>query len=419
MQEKARYVVGVDIGTTATRCVVGQFYDEDDSITIVAANEVPGGGMRKGVVSQMTAVAQSVDDVLVKVESLLGHRLDSASASINGADILGQPVSGMVVLGAPERAVEEADIQRLEHNAAVGMVPENRKILETVSHQFTVNGQGGVKDPIDMVGSRLEMKGYVVSALQPHVTTIEKTFDTVELALNSLAPPALAAARVVLTPQQRDNGVALIDIGAATTGVAIFEGGDLQYLSVIPLGGEQITNDLAVGLQVEPGLAERIKREQGYATLGIYDEDDEDSVVEIKDGNQTLTFSRQEIDEIIGARLEEIFERIAKELKKSGLARRLPSGTVLIGGVSHMTGIVELAKSQLKLAARLGQLKDVESVIDGIDELTFAGAVGLMMVDSQVGQYSDEPATHGGQVASEALGRARGFFHNLIDRFKP
>ena len=156
MQEKARYVVGVDIGTTATRCVVGQFYDEDDSITIVAANEVPGGGMRKGVVSQMTAVAQSVDDVLVKVESLLGHRLDSASASINGADILGQPVSGMVVLGAPERAVEEADIQRLEHNAAVGMVPENRKILETVSHQFTVNGQGGVKDPIDMVGSRLE-----------------------------------------------------------------------------------------------------------------------------------------------------------------------------------------------------------------------------------------------------------------------
>ena len=214
MQEKARYVVGVDIGTTATRCVVGQFYDEDDSITIVAANEVPGGGMR--------------NDVLVKVESLLGHRLDSASASINGADILGQPVSGMVVLGAPERAVEEADIQRLEHNAAVGMVPENRKILETVSHQFTVNGQGGVKDPIDMVGSRLEMKGYVVSALQPHVTTIEKTFDTVELALNSLAPPVLAAARVVLTPQQRDHGVALIDIGAATTGVAIFEGGDLQ-----------------------------------------------------------------------------------------------------------------------------------------------------------------------------------------------
>ena len=259
---------------------------------------------------------------------------------------------GMIAVGMADHEVNEDDLYRIEDVATTGKVPANRKILKVVPFSYTIDGQGGVKNPLGMTGTRLEISANVVSAMAPYVVNLEKAVEGATVRPNDVVPSVMAAAKAVLDDSQMENGVAVIDLGGATTGVAIYEEGDLQYIGVVPYGGINITNDLAIGLKIDPEIAEEVKLKHASATNR-----NKSSKVSIKHDGESLEFDIADIDEIVEARLEEIFEAVNKELKKAGRAGRLPSGAVLTGGTANMKGIVEFAKAQLGVAVRKGKAK--------------------------------------------------------------
>lgn len=415
MEEQSRYAVGLDIGTTTIRCVVGHIDGSTGTPTIVGVGSAPNSGMRKGTVVNLTGPAQAIDDALGEAERMSGYQVDAATISINGSHILSTKADGMIAVGALDHEINPEDLARIEEVATLGKIPANREVLEVVPHSYRLDGQDNIKDPLGMTGTRLEITANIVSALAPHLHNLQKAADMAKVHANLITPAVLASARAVLTEQQLENGVAVIDLGGATTSVAVFEEGDLQYVSVLPVGGVSITNDLAIGLKTDPEVAEKVKLAHAVATPRK-----EATGISIKNDGETLSFSSSDIDEIVEARLEEIFEQVQKELKKAGRAGQLPSGVVLTGGTAKLKGIADYAKSVLGLAARVGKAHGYGGVADNIEEPQFTAAVGLMLMDSFTPGVA---SSHGGakKVAGNskaAIKNASGVISRFFDRFK-
>lgn len=409
MQDSSRYAVGIDVGTTKVRCVIGHLDGTTGAPTIVGVSEVPNTGMRKGSIVNLNGPAQAIDEALGAAERMSGYEVDSASISINGAHILSTTTDGMVAVGAADHIVNDDDIARVEEVATVGKVPANREILAVVPHSYRLDGQDNIKDPVGMTGTRLELNANVISALAPHVGALHSALELAKVEPNVITPSVVAAAKAVLTESQLENGVAVIDLGGATTGVAIFEEGDLQFTSVIPVGANNITNDLAIGLKTDPEIAEQVKLLHGSA---VPQEGSE--TVTVKHEKEVYEFPRSEIDEIIGARLEELFEAVVKELKRAGRHAKLPSGVVLVGGGAQLKGIVDYTKDALGLAVRIGKARGFGGVAEHMDEPQFAVAAGLMLADVEGSrQGSVKPAGRGKAVAGQAGGMLKKLFGRL------
>jgi cell division protein FtsA len=412
MQETSRYAVGIDIGTTTVRCVVGHIDATTGTPTIVGVGQAPNSGMRKGVVAHLAGPGQAIDNALGEAERMSGYQVDAASISINGAHILSTKADGMIAVGGMDHEITEADLARIEEVATLGKVPANREILEVVPHSYRLDGQDNIKDPIGMTGTRLEINANVVSALAPHLANLQKSAEMAKVLPHTITPAVLAAARAVLTEQQLENGVAVIDLGGATTSVAVFEEGDLQYVAIIPLGGANISNDLAIGLKTDPEIAEKVKL--GHASAIARSASEE---ISIKHDKEVFTFETSEIDEIVEARLEEIFDAIQKELKKAGRAGQLPSGVVLTGGTANLKGIAQYAKEKLGLAARIGKSAGYGGVAEDIDQPQYATAVGLMLTDVHGASHiAGRHEVKGGSKA--AIKNATGMVSKFLDRFK-
>ncbi len=378
MQENSRHAIGIDIGTVTVRCVVAHIDGTTGVPTIVGVGSAQNTGMRKGMVVNLDGPAKAIDDALGEAERMSGYQVDAATISVNGSHILSTHADGMIAVGSADHEITGEDIMRIEEVATLGKVPANREILQVVPHSYKLDGQDNIKNPIGMTGTRLEIDAHVVSVLTPHLVNLQKAAESAKVAANSIIVAGVAAARAVLTEQQIENGVVLIDIGGATTNIAIYEEGDLQYVAVIPIGGVSITNDLAIGLKTDPEIAELIKIEHGSA-IPRHDA----SGVGVKYNGEIYNFDINDIDEIIEARLEELFEFISKELKRAGRDGRLPSGAVLTGGTAKLKGITEFAKSALGVAARVGVASGYGGVADGIDQPQFATALGLMLIDAE------------------------------------
>ena len=378
MQENSRHAVGIDIGTTTVRCVVAHIDGATGVPTIVGVGSAQNNGMRKGTVVTLAGPAKAIDDALGEAERMSGYQVDSATISINGAHILSTHADGMIAVGAADHEITGEDIARIEEVATLGKVPANREILQIVPHAYKLDGQDNIKNPIGMTGTRLELDANVVSVLVPHLVNLQKASEMAKVNPNSIVVAGIAAAKSVLTEQQLENGVVLIDIGGSTTNVAIYEEGDLQYVGIIPVGGVNITNDLAIGLKTDPEIAEMIKVQHASAINRH-----ESSGVSIKHDDEIHDFDIADIDEIVEARLEELFELVNKELKRAGREGRLPSGAVLTGGTAQLKGIADYAKTALGLAARVGIATGFGGVADGIDKPQFATAIGLMLMDSE------------------------------------
>jgi len=259
-----------------------------------------------------------------------------------------------------------------------------------------------------MTGTRLEINANVVSALAPHLANLQKAAEMAKVDPHSITPAVLAAARAVLSEQQIENGVAVIDLGGATTSVAVFEEGDLQYVATIPLGGVNITNDLAIGLKTDPEIAEQVKL--AHATMAPRTQPD----ISVKVDKETHRFEAGDVDEIVEARMDEIFEAIQKELKKAGRAGQLPSGVVLTGGTAKIKGIADYAKEKLGLAAKIGKASGYGGVAESIEEPQFATAVGLMLIDA--GGTHHMPQSH--KPSGAAIKNATGLISKFLNRFK-
>ncbi len=413
MQDTSRYAVGIDIGTTTVRCVVGHIDATTGTPTIVGIGAAPNTGMRKGSVANLNGPAHAIDDALGEAERMSGYQVDAATISVNGSHILSTKADGMIAVGAADHEITSEDLARIEEVATLGKVPPNREILEVVPHSYRLDGQDNIKDPIGMTGTRLEINANVISALAPHVSNLQRTAEMAKVTSHVITPSVVAAARSVLTESQLENGVAVIDLGGATTSIAVFEEGDLQFVSVIPLGGVNITNDLAIGLKTDPEIAEKVKLAHASAVAR-----DNHEKISVKHEKETYEFTVSDVDEIVEARLEEMFEAIQKELKKAGRAGQLPSGVVLTGGTANLKGIVDYTKNALGLAAKKGSASGYGGVGEHLDEPQFATAVGLMLIDSE-GASSGMGATHHAVKAKSAVKSAGGFLSGILGRFKP
>lgn len=378
MQEVSRYAVGLDIGTTMVRCVVGHVDGSSPTPTIIGVAEQPNTGMRKGTIVNLVHTAQSVDKALEAVERMSGHQVHQAAITVNGSHIVGMSSKGVIAVGTGGHEINEDDLARVEEAATVVQLPANREILGVTPKSYQLDGQDNIKDPIGMTGVRLEVDAYVITALSPHVRTLVKACEMTETSPSHTVLSGLASARSVVSERQMENGVVLIDIGGTTTNVAVFEEGDLQHIAVLPVGSVNITNDLAIGLKTDLEVAEQIKIEHGVA---VASERKGDKRVSVKIDKATHSFETEDIDMIIDARLEEIFELINKELKSIGRAAKLPGGAVVTGGGAQLRGIAEYTREALQLSARLAMPDGFGGVSEKIASPAFSAAVGLMLYD--------------------------------------
>lgn len=413
MQEQPRYAVGIDVGTTVIRCVVGHVDSATGTPTIVGVGQAPNSGMRKGTVVNLSGPAHAIDQALGEAERMSGYEVNDATISVNGSHILSTKADGMIAVGTADQEIGDEDLHRLEEVATTGKVPANREVLDVVPFSYTLDGQGNIKDPVGMTGTRLEINANVVSAMTPYVKNLEKASEMATVTSNRVVPSVVAAATAVLTESQMENGVAVIDLGGATTGVAVYEEGDLQYVGIIPMGGVNITNDLAIGLKTDPEVAEKVKLQHAAAAAKRDNEG-----VSIKNDKDILSFNTEDIDEIVDARLEEVFELINKELKKAGRAGQLPSGVVLVGGTANLKGIAEFAKAHLAVAARVGKATGFGGVVDNIDKPEYAAAVGLMLTDTESSRAHTTKHHQGGPGGGAALKNAGGFLKGILSRLK-
>jgi len=415
MNENSRYAVGIDVGTSMVRCVVGHVDESTGVPTVVGVGVAPNSGMRKGIVTNLTGPSEAIDKALGEAERMSGYEVNEALLSLNGAHIISTKSDGMVAVGAGDHMISDEDIARVEDVATVGKIPANRDVLQVVPYEFKLDGQDNIKDPVGMTGTRLEISANVVSALAPHVDNLRKASEMATVAPHGIEVAVLAAARAVLTESQLENGVAVIDFGASTTSLAVYEEGDLQYIGIVPVGGANITNDLAIGLQTDPEIAEIVKCKHAIAT-GHNDP----SEISLKHEGQVLKFSSSEIDEVVDARLDDILDKVAAELKKSGYAGRLPSGIVLTGGGANLTKIVEYTKEKFSLATKVGKPSGFSGVAEQVETPEYATAVGLMFADIEAATAAHHRGHRSAKHASGAgvVAKGGGLIKSLFSKFK-
>lgn len=389
MQETSRYAVGLDVGTSAVRVVVGHFEDPTQAPTIVGVASEPNTGMRKGTVVNLVTTAQAIDKALETAERMSGHQIDGATVSINGSHIVGIGSKGVIAVGSNGHEINQEDIERVQEAATVVQLPANREIVEVTPRSYQLDGQDNIKDPLGMTGVRLEVDAHVITALAPHVKNLEKACEMTETSVHNVILAGLGAARAALSDQQMENGVLLIDIGGSTTNLVVFDEGDLQHVAVLPVGGNNITNDLAIGLKTDLDVAEQVKLTHAVAHSDLRRGKSE--TVKVKLNDAVHEFDTSDIDMIVDARLEEIFEQINTELKSIGRAAKLPGGVVLVGGGAQLKGIADYAKQSLQLSARVGKPSGFGGVSDQVATPAFATAAGLMLSDLLGEQLAKNP----------------------------
>lgn len=414
----SRYGVGIDVGTTTVRCVVGHLDGSSMTPNIVGVGESIDSGMRKGMVVNIVNVAQAIDKALEEAERMSGHQVHGAVVNINGAHISAMTSRGVIAVGAQNHEITQDDLVRAEEAATVVQLPANREILQVTPRSYQLDGQENIKDPLGMSGIRLEVDAHVITALTPHVKNLTKAFEMTETATHAVVVSGLAAARAVLTPQQMENGVAVIDLGGTTTSIAVFEEGDLQHLAVLPIGSVNITNDLAIGLRTDLDVAEKIKL--AHASAVVQTGKDKTKEVELTHNGEKLSFKTKEIDLIVEARLEEIMELVDKELKQIDRSGKLPGGVILVGGGANLKRIADFAKDTLRLPARVAKFTEMSGVSDKTSKPEFATALGLMMFDFEKEQRlpsSGGPTKRSGG-GTPALGNFVERAQSLFKKFK-
>ena len=383
MDENANYFTGLDVGTENVRAVIASL-NKEGKLTIVGYNEGKSAGMRKGVPANLAGPAGAIDRMLGDAERMGGYDVRSAYVSINGSTIISTRTEGMIAVGTVDHEIDIDDLERVEGVAVTGRIPANRDVLDVVPLEYALDSQGGIKDPIGMAGARLEMRACVISGLTPNCENLKKATASADVNANKLVPSVVAAAKAVLTERQKENGVAVIDLGATTTSIAVYEEGDLQYVGVIPAGSNNITNDLAIVLAIDTDLAEEIK------TRFITGDFDNSKSPAIKVGKDERVFDRKEVEMVAKARLDEIFGEVRKKLKSAKYDQRLPEGIILVGGGAKMRDIDLFAKNALEAAVKIGTPKNLDGVSEAVEKPEFAAAVGLAMLAAEEAQFTPQ-----------------------------
>ncbi len=384
MQKSGSVYAGIDIGTTNVRAVIGIVGEDDLTPTIVGAGSAQNRGMRKGVINNVEQVAGAISVAVEEAERISGQNIAGATVSVNGAHIMGLNSKGVIAISGQSHEITYDDLQRVEEAASVVQLPANREILQVFAKRYALDGQENIKEPYGMSGVRLEVDAHIITAASPALKNIDKTMEVAGIHINRPILVGLASAESVLEPRQRESGVAVIDIGSSTTNILVIEEDDVQHTAVLPVGSNNLTNDLAIGLKTDLDVAEEVKLKHSSA-VGTVRKTRKHVDIE-QEGRDKLIFERRLIDDIVVSRLDELFELVNRELKKINREGKLPGGLVLVGGGSLLPGIEEFVKQKMSLPAKIGKPKNYSGIIDTTNTPEYAAAVGLMMLDMTFGQ---------------------------------
>ncbi len=410
-EEKFSYFVGLDIGTSAVRCVVGELSGDSPIPSIIGFASAPNSGMRKGNVAHVDEVAAAIVAAVQEAERISGRQIRNATVNINGAHVQGINSKGVIAISSPDRVISHDDRARVEEAATIMQLPPNKDIIQVFAKNYRLDGQDNIKDPVGMHGVRLEVDTHILVASTPAMRSLDAVLAKAEVTPAHRTVTSLGAGEAVLDRKQKESGVAVVDIGAATTNLVVIEDGEVEHIAVIPMGGSHITNDIAIGLKTELDIAEMVKIKHASLAKGGKNE------ISFVHKGDTVRIEREMLRIIVEARVEEILEFIDKELKRIHRSRKLPGGIVLVGGSAKLPGIVELTKDCLGLPARVGSWAHIPKVVDGLDEQIYAPAVGLMLLDMLLGP----PQHHEGSFAEAQPGlfnQLQAGAFNLINRAK-
>lgn len=412
MQEHQQAAVGIDIGTTTIRCAIGLVKPEDQTVNLIGIGEALNTGFRKGTVVNINETTTALDQAIAHAERMAGVQIASATVNINGTHIKGVDSRGVIAVSGGE--ITQEDLYRVEDAATVLQLPPSYEILSVFPRSYILDGQTNIKDPIGMSGTRLEVDAHVVTISGPAIKNLEKVLEGTNTRINRLSVGSLGAAHAVVTAEQKENGVAVLDIGATTTNLIVLEDGDVQYICVIPIGGTHITNDLAIGLRTDLKVAEAVKKNYKYLTQNSKDRPKHVKVIV---NRQEHIFPTKDIELVMTARLVELFEAVDKELAKINRAKKIPGGVTLTGGSANIVGIDVVAREELALSARVAFATNIGGLKEKIAKPEYATVAGLMLLDV----LKEEDAAYGGRGLGGRLqhgaDQARSLFQKVFGRF--
>jgi len=390
MNDKFNIVAGLDVGTTKVCCVVAK-QDAGPGAEVLGTGLAPSLGSKRGMVVNIDSTVQSVVEAVREAEQMSGVEVGEVNVGIAGGHIKSMNSRGIVAISSPDREITKKDIDRCIEQAKAIALPVDREVLHVLPKEFAVDDQRGIKDPRGMVATRLEAEVHIVTGAITSAQNLVRSVNRAGLKVNRLVLEPLASARAVLTPDEMELGVALVDMGGGTTDMAIFHEGSVRHTSVLAVGGDQVTRDLAVGLRTPRLAAEQIKQKYAVAMTSLVAED---GVVEVADvgGRRARMIDRSYIAEITQARLEEVITLVKREIGQSGYADLLAAGVVLTGGCANMEGIAELAEEIFNTPTRIGLPLGVTGLSESVADPLFATGVGLIQYQRPAeGRFQDGP----------------------------
>lgn len=407
--------VGLDVGTTTVRLLVASLpRGQGEKPQIIGVGVAPSTGMQRGVVTDIEEAIRSIGSALDAAERMAGVPIDRATVSVSGAHVSSLNSRGVIAVSRADGEISEDDIARVIGAAQAISLPSNREILHVVPQHFVVDGQGGITDPRGMTGVRLEVDTHIVEGSAPFIRNLSKCVYQAGVTIQGLVFAPLAAERAVLSRRQKELGVALVDLGGGTTSLAVYEESRLLHTATIPVGGMHITNDVAIGLRSSIDVAERIKVEFGSALPEDMKKGQEIHLQKIDVREEDITVSRKEVAAIIEARLAEIFSLVNRQLRAIDRAGLLPAGVVLTGGGAKLHGVVELAKHEFRLPAQIGFPQELTSVVEQIDDPSFAVVVGLLFSTVEARHVPERVGLGALAVVGPTVAKLRGWVRTLL-----
>lgn len=410
-------ITGLDIGSSSIRVVAASFRGlkpEDKNllsgVQILGTGYSASGGVRRGIVVDIADVAGAIQQAVKEATNVAGVSLKRVVVGVNGAHLEGSPSRGVVAVSRADREITEGDVNRAVRAAEAISTAQNREILQVIARSFNIDSEKGIKNPVGMNGVRLEVDSLVITGSSPFLKNLDKALEQSGLEKGLSVPSPIASAEAVLDKKQKELGVLVLDIGAETTSLAVYEEGEIVHLKVLPIGSALITSDIAIGLRIDLDTAELIKIKYGSALSA---EIRKTEVINLADLglDEQARVRRQEVSEIIEARLGELFAMVNKELEKIGRRGFLPAGVILVGGGVKLPGLLELAKKELELPGRIGYPQGVGGLVDRVTDPAYVKAMGLVLAGLQ---ESAKQPSFAAEKTDSFLRPIKNFFRNLL-----
>jgi len=382
--------VGLDLGTSRVAVVIAESDDSGAQVSVIGVGESPSEGLRKGVVVNLDKTMAAIQAAAVAAERMAGQRIEQVVVSLAGTHLCSQNSTGVIAVARPDREIGEDDVQRVVEASRAVSVPSDRQVIHVIPRSYTVDGQEGVRDAVGMTGQRLEVETNIITGAQTAIQNVIKCVHGAGFDIEDVVCSGLAAGDAVLTQQELDLGVCLVGIGAGTTDVVVYNDGSARHLAVLPVGGNHVTSDIAIGLRTTLDEAETLKLNYGHTLPDVIDTGERVEVRQVG-GDRIQALPRRFLAEIIGPRMREIFSMARDEVRKSGFDGLLPAGVVVTGGGGRLMGTTDAAQAVFNTSVRLGQPAGLVGLADRAHGPSFAVAVGLVKWGSrdQLRAYSN------------------------------